>query len=142
MSNISGQILDSTQELEHRIEGQNTTDLIAEGWHKLEKFDPNEAVSPARARLDGEWILVFRTKHGLRGVERACPHLKASLQDAILMAGETVLRCKQHNFTFKLSDGSGVSPRHTQLRVFEIQVVDGVAYGRATGTKAASPLPA
>lgn len=134
VSNTSAQTTAATQEMEHHAEGQSIPGLPGEGWHKLEKFDPDGETSPVRARLNGEWILIFRTKNGLRGVERACPHLKASLQDAILMAGDTVLRCKQHNFTFKLSDGSGVSPRHTQLRVFEIQMADGMAYGRAAGT--------
>lgn len=135
MSNTANPFMNAMPEMEHHAEGHNDASVAGEGWHKLENFDPHGSTSPARARLNGEWILIFRTKNGLRGVERACPHLKASLQDAVLMAGDTVLRCKQHNFTFKLSDGNGVSPRHTQLRVFEIQVVDGVVYGRPTGSQ-------
>ena len=110
--------------------------IVDESWHKLENFDVNATVFPTRARLNGEWILIFNAKNGLRGVERACPHLKATLQDASLMAGGTVLRCRQHNFTFKLSDGKGVSPPGSRLRVFDIRITDGVAYGRLAGETA------
>ncbi len=126
-------------EIEPLLAEKNT--MVEEGWHQLEKFDVGATISPSRARLNGEWILIFQAKNGPRGVERACPHLKASLQDAVLMAGGTVLRCTLHNFTFKLADGRGVSPMGTQLRVFDIQVVDGVAYGRPAGN-GACPLRA
>lgn len=109
---------------------QQGTGTAEDGWYKLENFDSSGNKFPKRARLNGEWILVFNAKDGLRGVERACPHLQATLQDAVLMAGGTVLRCRQHNFTFKLSNGLGVSPPNTQLRVFDIRVVDGIGYGR------------
>ena|SRR5437762_3532645 len=99
-------------------------------WYKLEGFDATATKFPARARLNGEGILVFPFKGGFRGVERACPHLKSTLMDAVLMANGTVLRCPQHNFTFRLSDGKGVSPMNTKLRIFEVKVEDGVAYGR------------
>ena len=99
-------------------------------WQKLEGFDAATTKFPARARLNGEGILVLAVKDGLRGVERACPHLKSSLVDAVLMANDTVLRCPQHNFTFRLSDGRGISPPSTKLRLFDIKVEDGIAYGR------------
>lgn len=106
----------------------------AEGeWQKLEGFDAATSKFPARARLNQEWILVLAYKDGLRGIERACPHLRASLVDAVLMANATVIRCPQHNFTFRLSDGRGISPPNTRLRVFDIKIEDGVAYGRPAG---------
>jgi nitrite reductase/ring-hydroxylating ferredoxin subunit len=99
-------------------------------WHKLEGFDASATHFPTRARLNGEVIWVFPFKDGFRGVERACPHLKATLGNAVLMANGTVLRCPQHNFTFRLSDGKGVSPMNTKLQIFEVKVEDGIAYGR------------
>jgi nitrite reductase/ring-hydroxylating ferredoxin subunit len=102
-----------------------------EGWHKLEGFDATATEFPGRARLNGEIIWVFPFKDGFRGVERACPHQKATLGNAVLMANGTVLRCPQHNFTFRLADGKGVSPMNTKLRIFEVKIEDGVAYGRA-----------
>jgi nitrite reductase/ring-hydroxylating ferredoxin subunit len=130
MTDASNQVSGGPQGAPEGAGAQEGSSPIGEGWHRLENFDPAAATFPARARLNGEWILLFQARDGLRGVERACPHLKATLQDAVLMAGGTVLRCKQHNFTFKLSDGRGVSPPSTQLRVFDIRVADGVAYGR------------
>lgn len=103
---------------------------VAGNWHKLDGFDGTETNLPARARLEGEVILIFPFGGGFRGVERACPHQKANLAQAVLMANGTVLRCPHHNFTFKLSDGKGVSPSNTKLRIFDIKVEDGIAYGR------------
>ena len=123
----------SSQPSESRA-GQNEPGSNAEAvWHKLEAFDVSTTKFPARARLNGDWILIVAYKDGLRGIERACPHLRASLVDAVLMANGTAIRCPQHNFTFRLSDGRGISPPNTMLRVFDIKIEDGVAYGRPIG---------
>ena len=55
---------------------------------------------------------------------------KASLADAALMANDTILRCSNHNFTFKLSDGKGVNSPSFRLRVFDVKVEDEIFYGR------------
>jgi nitrite reductase/ring-hydroxylating ferredoxin subunit len=122
-----------SEESKPGVEGDGVskeTGSIDGGWHKLEGFEATATQFPARARLNGELIWIFPFKNGFRGVEKACPHLKATLGNAVLMANGTVLRCPQHNFTFRLSDGKGVSPMNTRLQVFEIKVEDGVAYGR------------
>jgi nitrite reductase/ring-hydroxylating ferredoxin subunit len=106
--------------------------MTSDVWHALEGVDLNAATTfPVRARLGETGIFIFRTKDGYRGTERACPHLKSSLADAILMAGDTVIRCSHHNFTFKLSNGKGINGPSYKLRVFDIRVEDGVAYARA-----------
>lgn len=107
--------------------------MTEDGWHRLEGISISTEKFPARAKIAGEGVLVFRTKTGFRGVERACPHLKASLADASLMANDTVLRCANHNFTFKLSDGKGVNSPAFRLRVFEVKVEDEIFYGRWVG---------
>jgi nitrite reductase/ring-hydroxylating ferredoxin subunit len=104
--------------------------MSEDGWHKLEGISAATEKFPARAKIAGEGVLIFRTRTGFRGAERACPHLKASLMDAALMANDTVLRCANHNFTFKLSDGKGVNSPAFRLRVFEVKVEDDVFYGR------------
>lgn len=104
--------------------------MSQDGWHKLDGISKATEKFPVRAKIAGEGVLIFRTKSGFRGVERACPHLKASLMDAVLMANDTVLRCANHNFTFKLSDGKGVNSPSFRLRVFEVKVEDDVFYGR------------
>jgi nitrite reductase/ring-hydroxylating ferredoxin subunit len=107
--------------------------MTDDGWHKLEGIGTSTQKFPARAKIAGEGVLVFRTKTGFRGVERSCPHLKASLADAALMANDTILRCANHNFTFKLSDGKGVNSPAFRLRVFEVKVEDDAFYGRWIG---------
>lgn len=99
-------------------------------WQKLEGIDPAGAEFPARARFAGDGILIFRTKDGFRGVERLCPHLKASLVDAIPMANGTMLRCSQHAYTFKLADGKGVNCPGYSIKVFEVKVEDGALFAR------------
>lgn len=85
---------------------------------------------PVRAKLDGETILIFRTPSGFRGVERACPHLQATLVDALLVGNGTMLRCAQHNFTFRLVDGKGVNCPGHRLKVFEVKVEAGTTFAR------------
>jgi len=102
----------------------------ATAWQRLEGVDAAVAAFPARAKLGGEGILIFQTKLGLRGVERSCPHLKATLIDAAIVGNGTMLRCAQHNFTFKFADGKGVNCAGHRLRVFEIKAEDGALFGR------------
>jgi nitrite reductase/ring-hydroxylating ferredoxin subunit len=90
-------------------------------WLKMEGIDPATATYPARANLAGEGILVFRLKDRLCGVERSCPHQKASLMDAKLVAGDAMLRCARHAFTFRLRDGNGVNCPGFRLKVYEIR---------------------
>ena len=49
---------------------------------------PGDQHVPARARLDGETIVVLKTKTGYRGVERKCPHMQATM-----MTQHHPLRC-------------------------------------------------
>jgi len=99
-------------------------------WQKLDGLDPVAGRFPARARVDGEGILIFKTASGFRGVQRSCPHLNATLMDAELVANDTMIRCRQHVFTFRFSDGRGVNCPGFSIRVFEVKSDDGVLYAR------------
>ena len=99
-------------------------------WQKLVELDPVSGTFPARARVDGEGILIFRTKTGFRGVQRACPHLNSTLMDADLVGNDTMIRCRQHVFTFRLSDGRGVNCPGFSVRVFEVKDEAGTLYAR------------
>jgi nitrite reductase/ring-hydroxylating ferredoxin subunit len=101
-----------------------------EGWRKLDGIDAVSSAFPARARVDGEGILIFRTKTGFRGVQRACPHLNSSLMDAQLIGNDTMIRCRQHVYTFRLSDGRGVNCPGFSIRVFEVKDEAGTLYAR------------
>ena len=102
----------------------------APSWQKLEGIDPVTGTFPARARVDGEGILIFRTRTGFRGVQRACPHLNSTLMDADLVGNDTMIRCRQHVFTFRLSDGRGVNCPGFSVRVFEVKEEAGTLYAR------------
>lgn len=104
--------------------------MTAADWQLLDGLDPKASSFPARARLNGEWILVFRTGTGFRGTQRACPHMGATLQDAQVIGG-TMVRCAQHVFTYKLSDGKGVNCPGYRIKVFEIKEESGQLFGRA-----------
>ena len=101
-------------------------------WEILTGLRP-DANYPARTRLEGESIVVFRTKSGFRGVQRSCPHMQATMMNAELIANETMVRCPLHVFTFKLSDGKGVNCPGFRLKVYEIKEEDGALYGRSVG---------
>ena len=94
-------------------------------WQRLDGLDPASIAFPARAKLGGEGILVFRTPDGFRGVERTCPHLKSTLIDATLVGNGTMIRCAQHNYTFKLADGKGVNCPGFRLKLYEVRSEDG-----------------
>lgn len=99
-------------------------------WHLLEGIRPDNAKFPARARIEGEGIVIFKTKSGYRGVQRSCPHMKASMMNAELTANDTMVRCHLHVFTFKLSDGKGVNCPGFKINVYEVKEENGAFYSR------------
>jgi nitrite reductase/ring-hydroxylating ferredoxin subunit len=103
-------------------------------WQVLEGLDPATATFPARAKLNGESFIVFQTGAEYRGVQRTCPHLNASLIDAQLMANGTMLRCAQHNYTFRLRDGKGVNCPGFRIKVFEVKQDNGAFHARPVAT--------
>jgi nitrite reductase/ring-hydroxylating ferredoxin subunit len=90
-------------------------------WHLLMGFDVDSSKFPARASLQGETIVILRTKTGLRGVQRSCPHMQATMMNAVLTANDTMVRCPLHVFTFKLSDGKGVNCPGFKIKVYEVK---------------------
>ena len=100
-------------------------------WQVLDGLDPDSAEFPAQSRIGSERILVFRIGDGFRGVERACPHQQRSLHDAFIQGGDTMIRCRWHNYVYRLRDGKGVNCPGYKLRVFEIKRDNGVLIARA-----------
>jgi nitrite reductase/ring-hydroxylating ferredoxin subunit len=109
---------------------RNTACSPQEEWQVLTGLRPDAPTYPARATIGGEGIVVFRTKTGLRGVQRACPHMQATMMTAELTGNETMIRCSFHAFTFKLADGKGVNCPGYRIRVYEIREENGTFYGR------------
>jgi nitrite reductase/ring-hydroxylating ferredoxin subunit len=99
-------------------------------WQPLSGLCADNAKYPARASLDGEGIVIFRTQAGYRGVQRACPHMQATMLNAELTANETMVRCPLHVFTFRLSDGKGVNCPGFKVNVYEVKEEDGQFFGR------------
>lgn len=104
--------------------------MMERPWHQLGGLRADNAKYPARASIEGEGIVVFKTKSGFRGVQRVCPHMQATMMNAELTANETMVRCPLHVFTFKLSDGKGVNCPGFRLTVYEIKEEDGKLFGR------------
>jgi nitrite reductase/ring-hydroxylating ferredoxin subunit len=114
--------------------GQNAagfSQMTERPWQVLVGLQPDATSYPARAKLEGEGIVVFRTKAGLRGIQRSCPHMQATMMNAELVANETMVRCPLHVFTFKLSDGKGVNCPGFRLKVYEIKEENGALYARS-----------
>jgi nitrite reductase/ring-hydroxylating ferredoxin subunit len=101
-------------------------------WQVLNGLHPEQTTFPARATFDGEGIVIFRTKNGFRGTQRACPHMLATMLNAELTEDDTMVRCPLHVFTFKLSDGKGVNCPGFRLKVYEVKQENGSLYARPT----------
>jgi nitrite reductase/ring-hydroxylating ferredoxin subunit len=99
-------------------------------WQLLDGIYPTTTKFPARARVHDETIIVFATGSGFRGVQRSCPHLKASLLTAQLMANGVNLRCAEHNFIFRLSDGKGINCPGFRIKTYDIKEESGALYAR------------
>ena len=80
--------------------------------------------------MEGVGIVIFKTKSGFRGVQRACPHMQATMMNAELIANDSMVRCPLHVFTFKLSDGKGVNCPGFKLTIYEIKEEDGKFFGK------------
>jgi nitrite reductase/ring-hydroxylating ferredoxin subunit len=100
-------------------------------WQELAGLDPATAQFPAQARVGNDRILVLRIGTGFRGVERSCPHQQKSLHDAFLQGGDRMIRCRWHNYVFRLADGKGINCPGYKLRVFDVKLENGALYARA-----------
>lgn len=90
------------------------------GWTPLTGVDPDGATFPARAKLDGQDVIVFRLGDTWRAIQRNCPHQEASFIDAILMGDGKMVRCALHGYTFRFSDGKGVNCPGYRIKVYEV----------------------
>jgi nitrite reductase/ring-hydroxylating ferredoxin subunit len=103
---------------------------ISPDWQVLEGIDPDTAEFPARSRVGDERILVLRIGDGFRGVERSCPHQQRSLHDAFLQGGDSMIRCRWHNYVFRLRDGKSVNCPGYKLKVFDVKRENGALLAR------------
>ena len=99
-------------------------------WQVLEDVNPDTAEFPALSRVGDERILVFKIGDGFRGVERGCPHQQRSLHDAFLQGGDTMIRCRWHNYVFRLRDGKSVNCPGFKLKVFDVKLENGSLLAR------------
>jgi len=104
-----------------------TTMTDSKAWTKVEGLDPGQDMFPAVAKAGDKRVVIVDTGKALRGVELACPHLKAPMSKGIMMGAGSMIRCPKHNFIFRLSDGKGVNCVGLTLKVYEIrQAGDGM----------------
>lgn len=122
---------DTTRDLDAGAEASAAVEPTRKDWRVLAGLRPEGDKYPVRASLDGEGIVVFRTKSGLRGVQRSCPHMQGTMMNAELTANDSMIRCPLHVFTFKLSDGKGVNCPGFRIKIYEIKEDNGVFYGRS-----------
>jgi nitrite reductase/ring-hydroxylating ferredoxin subunit len=105
--------------------------MTEQPWQPLSGLRVDNTKYPARASLAGEGIVIFKTRNGLRGVQRSCPHMQATMMNAELTANDTMVRCPLHVFTFKLSDGKGVNCPGFKVKIYEVKEEGGQIFGRA-----------
>jgi nitrite reductase/ring-hydroxylating ferredoxin subunit len=122
---------ETTRDLDAGGGAAATVETTEKDWQALTGLRPEGVKYPARASLYGEGIVIFRTKSGLRGVQRSCPHMQATMMNAELTANDTMIRCPLHVFTFRLSDGRGVNCPGFRIKIYEIKEDNGLFYGRS-----------
>jgi len=110
--------------------GAEASQMTEQPWQPLSGLRADNTKYPARASLEGEGIVIFKTKTGYRGVQRQCPHMQATMLNAELTANDTMVRCPLHVFTFKLSDGKGVNCPGFKVKVYEVKEEEGKFFGR------------
>jgi nitrite reductase/ring-hydroxylating ferredoxin subunit len=122
-------MLESDASTENEVPG--SAQMTEQPWQPLSGLRADNTKYPARASLAGEGIVIIKTRSGLRGVQRSCPHMQATMMNAELTANDTMVRCPLHVFTFKLSDGKGVNCPGFKVNIYEIKEEDGQFFGRA-----------
>jgi|SRR3954471_4939829 nitrite reductase/ring-hydroxylating ferredoxin subunit len=118
------------QDMSEQVETTEAQPASAPDWQVLEGIDPDKAEFPMLSRVGEDRILVMRIGDGFRGVERSCPHQQRSLHDAYLQGGSTMIRCRWHNYVFRLSDGKAVNCPGYRLKVFEVKSENGALLAR------------
>src|ERR1700754_3512767 len=113
-----------------QVETAEAQQATAPDWQVLEGIDPETAEFPALSRVGDARILVLRIGDGFRGVERSCPHQQRSLHDAFLQGGDTMIRCRWHNYVFRLRDGKSVNCPGFKLKVFDVKRENGALLAR------------
>ena len=114
-------------------EPQQAAPAAEPAWQLLEGIDPDSAEFPALSRVGDERILVLKIGDGFRGVERSCPHQQRSLHDAFLQGGNTMIRCRWHNYVFRLRDGKSVNCPGFRLKVFDVKREGAALLARRAG---------
>ena len=51
--------------------------------------------------------------------------------DAFLQGSDRMIRCRWHNYVFRLADGKGINCPGYKLRVFDVKLENGALYARA-----------
>ncbi|TAL80110.1 MAG: hypothetical protein EPN76_00035 [Burkholderiaceae bacterium] len=90
-------------------------------WARVDGLSSSATAFPAVAKIGDLRVVILDTGNGLRGVELACPHMKAPMSNGIMMGQGTMVRCPKHNFIFRLSDGKGVNCVGLNLKVYEVR---------------------
>jgi nitrite reductase (NADH) small subunit len=81
--------------------------------------------------VDGEQIAVFRLRDGsLRAIDAVCPHNGGPLADGL--AGDQVVVCPLHGYTFDVCTGSEAGGTDLSVRSYEVSAVDGAIHIRTT----------
>ena len=99
-------------------------------WVAASSSPVDDLKFPLRARIGAETIVIHKTKHGFRAMDKSCPHQGASWVLGDLLRDETMIKCPLHAYAFRLSDGKGVNCPGFQMKIFDAKEIDGRLYVR------------
>ena len=93
---------------------------VSADWQVLEGLDPDTAEFPRSPASATREFWCFASAR-LPRHRTKLPASAASLHDAFLQASDTMLRCRWHNYVFRLRDGKGINCPGYKLKVFEVK---------------------
>jgi nitrite reductase/ring-hydroxylating ferredoxin subunit len=99
-------------------------------WTAASSLPVSDLKFPLRAKVGTETIVIHRTKHGFRAMDKGCPHQGASWMLGDLIMDESMVKCPLHAYTFRLSDGKGVNCPGFRMKVFDVKETEGRLYVR------------
>jgi nitrite reductase/ring-hydroxylating ferredoxin subunit len=100
-------------------------------WVAASSSPVSDLKFPLRAKIGAETIVIHKTKHGFRAMDKSCPHQGASWMLGDLLRDETMIKCPLHAYAFRLSDGKGVNCPGFRMKIFDVKEIDGCLYVRA-----------
>lgn len=73
--------------------------------------------------IDGQKIVLINQDNRIYAFEDRCLHLGVELSKGTFEKG--ILTCYAHHWQYDATNGCGINPKNSQLKMFAVKIVDG-----------------